>query len=99
MSAYAILPSELGVGWEKRRALVDEAELADASEDRLMTEELLRGVPGKEGGAQSWDDARDDNWDDDDLSLSLLLRGGCKYYILRNLFLTKIIIKHNKIMF
>lgn len=35
------------MGWE-RSARVDEAELTEASEERLMTEALLSGVPGKD---------------------------------------------------
>lgn len=42
-----MLAGELSIGCE-RRALVEEAELTDASDDLLMAEALLKGVPGRE---------------------------------------------------
>lgn len=42
-----ILAEEVFVGWDSS-ARVEEAELTEASEDLLMAEALLSGVPGRD---------------------------------------------------
>ena len=42
-----MLAGEPSVGWESN-ALVDDAELTEASDDLLIADALLRGVPGRE---------------------------------------------------
>lgn len=47
------LAGEPSTEWD-RRARVDEAELTDASDDLLIAEALLKGVPGRETESLWW---------------------------------------------
>ena len=48
-----MLAGEPSVGWESN-ALVDDAELTEASDDLLIADALLRGVPGRERDSFCW---------------------------------------------
>ena len=94
------------VGWANSKALVEEAELTDASEDRLIADELLSGVPGREIGSiwlileiESWGLILDvdftleflpDDIEGDPDDLSLLLQETCRKIFKRLIQISKL---------